>query len=50
MKQMQTENNGEAELETEGPGGISFNNHFYYHMTFSRLNSPDMILLYPLTF
>lgn len=22
LKQMQTENNGEAELETEGPGGI----------------------------
>lgn len=31
MKQMQTENNGEAELETEGPGGIFFNSHFHCH-------------------
>lgn len=30
MKQMQTENNGEAELETEGTGGIFFNNRSYY--------------------
>lgn len=29
LKQMQTENNGEAELETEGPGGIFFNSLFY---------------------
>lgn len=48
MKQMQTENNGEAELETEGPGGIFFNSLFYYcryyFCFFPPWFLPDMIL------
>lgn len=38
MKQMQTENNGEAELETEGPGGIFF---------FSTITLLSLVLFFP---
>lgn len=40
VKQMQTESNGEAELEAEGPGGIFFNSLYLLYYVGSPPPSP----------